>query len=167
DAQMVLGYLGEGLAGGEVALDTDAAHRAVQRLGAQCGLGTQETAEGMLRVVRATMARAIRSVSVERGKDVRRYALVAFGGAGPLHATALARELGIASVLVPPAPGALAALGLLVASRRADASSSRPMRADRASDVELRTILSELTDRVLSELADEGIGPERARVQLA
>jgi N-methylhydantoinase A len=112
----------------------------------------------MLRVVRATMARAIRAVSIERGKDVRRYTLVAFGGAGPLHATALARELQITRVVVPPAPGTLAALGLLVASRRADASLSRPMPCDPARNPELRSILHELTERVLAELAQEGIG---------
>ena len=95
DAQVVLGYLGdEGLAGGELTLDRDAAVAALETLGAALHLLAEEAAEGVLRVVRATMARAIRSVSVERGKDVRDYALVAFGGAGPLHATALARELG-------------------------------------------------------------------------
>jgi N-methylhydantoinase A len=113
------------------------------------------------------MARAIRSVSIERGKDVRLYALAAFGGAGPLHATALARDLGMSKVIVPPAPGALAALGLLVASRRADASASRPMRADRARDTELRSIVHELTEQVLGELADEGIGFADARIELA
>ncbi len=164
DAQVVLGYLGVGvaIAGGELELDSAAAADAVARLGSRCGLDADETAAGMLRVVRATMARAIRSVSVERGKDVRRYALVAFGGAGPLHAVALARELGITQVIVPPAPGALAALGLLVASRRADSSTSRPMPCDRANDVELRSILGELTARVLSELGDEGIDSVRA-----
>jgi N-methylhydantoinase A len=166
DAQAALGYLSAGLAGGEVSVDVDAARRAVERLGARCGLSEADTAEGMLRVVRATMARAIRSVSIERGKDVRRYALAAFGGAGPLHATALARELGITTVVVPPAPGALAALGLLVASRRADASASRPMRADRSRDVELRSILRELTDEVLGELDDEGVRPSDARIEL-
>ena len=167
DAQVVLSYLAAGLAGGEVAIDADAAYRAVERLGTECGLGVTETAEGMLRVVRATMARAIRSVSIERGRDVRRYALAAFGGAGPLHATALARELGIETVIVPPAPGALAALGLLVASRRADASASQPMRADRSADVRLRTILRELTDEVVAELHDEGIAPGNIRVEHA
>lgn len=158
DAQVVLGYLGdEGLAGGELRLDHEAALDAVRRLGASCGLDPVQTAEGMLRVVRATMARAIRAVSIERGKDVRRYTLVAFGGAGPLHATALARELGITRVVVPPAPGTLAALGLLVASRRADASLSRPMPCDPARNPELRSILHELTERVLAELAQEGL----------
>lgn len=158
DAQVVLGYLGEeGLAGGELGLDHGAALRALTDLGRRCGLGADETAEGVLRVVRATMARAIRSVSVERGRDVRRYALVAFGGAGPLHAIALARELDIPRVIVPPAPGTLAALGLLVAARRADASLSRPMPCDRTRDVELRSILHELTEQVLGELRAEGI----------
>jgi N-methylhydantoinase A len=158
DAQVVLGYLGEeGLAGGELGLDRDAAFAALTALGRRCGLEAEETAEGVLRVVRATMARAIRSVSVERGRDVRRYALVAFGGAGPLHAIALARELDIPRVVVPPAPGTLAALGLLVAARRADASLSRPMPCDRSRDVELRSILHELTERVLAELRAEGI----------
>ncbi len=167
DAQVVLGYLGdEGLAGGELRLDNEAALAAIEALGGRCGLGAQETAEGILRVVRATMARAIRSVSVERGRDVRRYALVAFGGAGPLHAVALARELGIPRVIVPPAPGALAALGLLVAARRADASISRPMPCDRTRDVELRSILHELTERVLAELRAEGIEFIDARTEL-
>ncbi len=159
DAQVVLGYLGaEGLAGGELRLDDEAALAAVQRLATGSGLEPEATALGMLRVVRATMARAIRAVSIERGKDVRRYALVAFGGAGPLHATALARELQITRVVVPPAPGTLAALGLLVASRRADASVSRPMPCDPVRNPELRSILHELTERVLAELVEEGIG---------
>ena len=159
DAQVVLGYLGdEGLAGGELRLDHEAALAAVRRLGAACALDPVRTAEGMLRVVRATMARAIRAVSIERGKDVRRYTLVAFGGAGPLHATTLARELQITRVVVPPAPGTLAALGLLVAGRRADASLSRPIPCDPVRNPELRSILHELTDRVLAELAQEGIG---------
>lgn len=168
DAHVVGGHLGEeGLAGGELALDPDAAHRAIERLGAECGLGRDETAEGMLRVVRAAMGRAIRSVSVERGRDVRRYALVAFGGAGPLHAAAIARELGITRVLVPPAPGALAALGLLVAARRAEVSRSRPMIAEPRRDAELRSIVHELTEGALAELAHEGVGFADSRIELA
>jgi N-methylhydantoinase A len=166
DAQVVLGYLGaEGLAGGDLVLDGDAAWRALERLGEPAGLTPIGAAEGVLRVVRATMARAIRSVSVERGKDVRRFTLVAFGGAGPLHATALARELGIAQVIVPPAPGALAALGLLVASRRADASVSRPLVASAGADAELREILSDLTRAVLDDLASDGVAATAATIE--
>ncbi len=178
DAQCVLGYLGPppladgergsgwGLAGGELRLDVGAAHAAIERLSAEAKLTPDETAEGVLRVVRATMARAVRSVSIERGRDIRRYALVAFGGAGPLHATALARELGVSTVIVPRSPGALAALGLLVATRRADAAVSRPGLADRSRDVELRTVLTELTNEVLTELADEGVDRSSARISL-
>jgi N-methylhydantoinase A len=167
DAQVVLGLLGDDLAGGEVVVHREAARAAVERVGVAVGVEPSVAADGILRVVRATMARAIRSVSVERGKDVRRYALAAFGGAGPLHAVALARDLGIGIVVVPPAPGALAALGLLVAARRCDASISRPMRADRSLDAELRTILAELTEQVLGELADEGVARAEASVALA
>jgi N-methylhydantoinase A len=166
DAQVVLGYLGaEGLAGGDLVLDGAAATGALERLGAQAGLPAAGAAEGVLRVVRATMARAIRSVSVERGKDVRRFTLVAFGGAGPLHATALARELGIARVIVPPAPGALAALGLLVASRRADASVSHPVVAEADRDDELREILGRLTRTVLDDLGADGVAASQATVE--
>ncbi len=166
DAQCVLGYLGaeSGLAGGELRLDVDAAVAAVERLAASASLSRDETAEGVLRVVRATMARAVRSVSIERGRDIRRYALVAFGGAGPLHATALARDLGMTTVIVPPSPGALAALGLLVASRRADAAISKPGLADRSRDVELRTILSQLTNDAVAELLVESVPSVEARV---
>lgn len=158
DAQVVLGYLGaEGLAGGDLKLDRDASVDALSRLGDAAGITASAAAEGVLRIVRATMARAIRSVSVERGKDIRRFALVAFGGAGPLHATALARELGIGTVVIPPAPGALAALGLLVASRRADASVSHPRIAAPDGDGELREILGDLTRRVTGDLGAEGI----------
>jgi N-methylhydantoinase A len=168
DAQVALGYLGdEGLAGGELRLDDEAALAALDRLAGEAGLNRLDAAQGVLRVVRATMSRAIRSVSIERGKDVRRYALVAFGGAGPLHACALADELGIARAIVPPAPGALAALGLLVASRRADASLSKPMPAERSRDGEQRSILHELTERVLGELESEGIVFAATTIELA
>ena len=166
DAQVVLGYLGaEGLAGGDLVLDASAANDALTRLGEAAGLTAVGAAEGMLRVVRATMARAIRSVSVECGKDVRRFTLVAFGGAGPLHATALARELGIARVIVPPAPGALAALGLLVASRRADTSLSRPLVAGSDGDEELAAILGDLTRTAREDLAADGVDADAATVE--
>lgn len=168
DAHVVVGHLGgRGLAGGELTLDPDAAGEALARLGKSCGLSPEETAEGMLRVARATMGRAVRSISIERGKDVRRYALVAFGGAGPLHAVPLARQLGIGTVIVPPAPGALAAFGLLVSPQRADASVSRPMEVSGRRDGELRSLLHDLTEEVLAELRDEGIGFEESSVALA
>jgi N-methylhydantoinase A len=143
DANLALGYLGDGtVLGGEVVLDRGAAERAMARLPVDessrnrstsglrdwVGNGTNSgttgmavaVAEGIVRVVNANMARALRVVSVERGIDPRGFALVAFGGAGPLHACALAEELGIERVLVPAASGVLSALGLAVADLRRD-----------------------------------------------
>jgi N-methylhydantoinase A len=117
DANLVLGYLGDGaVLGSEVVLDRAAAERVL----AQLGLEPVEAALGVIRVVNANMARALRVVSVERGIDPRELALVAFGGAGPLHVCALAEELGIERVLVPAASGVLSALGLAVADLRRD-----------------------------------------------
>jgi N-methylhydantoinase A len=121
DANLVLGRLRDGaLLGGAIALDRSAAERAVAILGETLGLGVEETAAGIVAVADAEMARALRVVSVERGRDPRSGALVAFGGAGPLHACALAEDLGIPTVLVPAASGVLSALGLAVADVRRD-----------------------------------------------
>ncbi len=125
DANVVLGHLDTSapLAGG-VALDRDAALRAVGALARDLNLGTEECALGIRRVACAEMVGALRVVSVNRGIDPRRYALLAFGGAGPLHAADIAQELGIERILVPSASGVLAALGLLVSPRRRDAQRS-------------------------------------------
>jgi N-methylhydantoinase A len=117
DANLVLGYLGDGsVLGGEVVLDRALAERALASL----GLDPVEAALGVVRVVDAEMNRALRVVSVERGLDPRELALVSFGGAGPLHACSLAEELGVNRVLVPQASGVLSALGLAVADLRRD-----------------------------------------------
>jgi N-methylhydantoinase A len=121
DANLLLGYLGADapLAGG-VRLDRDAAERAVRPLADRLGIDAEEAARGILRVADAEMLRALRVATVERGVDPRRYALVAFGGAGPMHAARLAEELGIRRVVCPRAAGVLSALGLATASRRRD-----------------------------------------------
>ena len=121
DANLLLGYLDEDstLAGG-VALDVDAARDAVHRLGAELGLGELETAEGIVRVANQEMIRALRVVTVERGIDPRDFSLMPFGGAGPMHAAALADELEIRRILCPRASGVLSALGLIASDRRRD-----------------------------------------------
>ena len=117
DANLVLGYLGDGVVlGGEVRLDRGLAERALASL----GLEPLDAALGVVRVVDAGMTRALRVVSVERGIDPRELTLVAFGGAGPLHACSLAEELGIGRVVVPRASGVLSALGLAAADLRCD-----------------------------------------------
>ena len=121
DANLLLGRLDPDapLAGG-VALDHAAAERAVGSLAAELEMGLEETAEGIVRVANAEMAQAVRVVTVERGIDPRGLALVAFGGAGPLHAAAIAQELDMTKVIAPVASGVLSALGLAVSERRRD-----------------------------------------------
>ncbi len=123
DANLLLGRLPREtpLAGG-VQLDHVAAQRAVEGLAGTLGLTTEECAEGILRVAETQMASALRKVTVERGLDPRRFALLPFGGAGPLHAVALARELGIERILCPRTAGVLSALGLAGAPPRRDAA---------------------------------------------
>jgi len=121
DADLFLGRLADGAElGGEVTLDRAAAERALATVGEPLGLDALETAEGIVRVADAEMARALRVISVERGIDPRELALVAFGGAGGVHACALAEELGMRTVLVPRAAGVLSALGLAMSDVRRD-----------------------------------------------
>lgn len=123
DANLVLGYLpeGEALAGG-VSLDRELATGAIGRLADELGLGPIETAAGIVRVANQEMVGALRVVTVERGIDPRGFALIAFGGAGPMHAAAIAAELGIDRVLCPRTSGVLSALGLTAGERRRDSS---------------------------------------------
>jgi N-methylhydantoinase A len=119
DANLVLGRLSaRGLLGGEMALDESLARKAIAPLAERLGFTVERTAHGMLGIVVANMVRAIRTVSVERGHDPRAFALLPFGGAGPLHATDVARSLGIKRCLVPFAPGILCAQGLIVSDLR-------------------------------------------------
>src|SRR5439155_24485729 len=119
DANVVLQTLNpKHLLGGRLALDRASAEAAIARLADRLGLGVMATAQGIISVVTANMAKAIRVISVQRGHDPREYTLVAFGGAGPLHASRLARELEIPRILVPRHPGILPALGLLLSDLR-------------------------------------------------
>ncbi len=119
DANLVLGRLSPaGLLGGGMALDEDAARMALQPAAERLGMSVERTAHGLLGIVVANMVRAIRAISVERGHDPRDFALLPFGGAGPLHAGDVARALGISRMLVPLAPGILCARGLVVSDLR-------------------------------------------------
>ncbi|HSG79394.1 MAG TPA: hydantoinase/oxoprolinase family protein [Acidimicrobiia bacterium] len=125
DANLVLGRIAaDARLGGDLGLDRGAATRALASVGSAVGLDADRTALGMVEIVEAHMERAIRAVSVEQGADPRRAVLVAFGGAGGLHATALARSLDMAGVVVPAHAGVFSALGLLLAPPRADAARS-------------------------------------------
>ena len=121
DANLFLGYLAHGARlGGEVVLDRALSEGALASLGKRLGLGAEEAALGIVRVANAEMVRALRVISVERGLDPREFALLAFGGAGGMHACALAEELGMGTVLFPRAGGVLSALGLAISDLRRD-----------------------------------------------
>ena len=123
DANIVLGRISDRLAGGAVTLDRSLAEEAIKRRVADpLGLSVQEAAVSILQVANANMADAVRLVSIRRGYDPRDFALVVFGGAGPLHGVALARDLSIPTVLVPPNPGVTSALGCLLVDIKHDMS---------------------------------------------
>src|SRR5271167_1132296 len=133
DADVVLGWLDrEALLGGALAIDLAAAEAAIrERVADPLGLGVTEAAAAIVEIVNSNMAQALRIVSVERGHDPREFSLIAFGGAGPVHAVALAEELAIPEVIVPPAPGAFSALGLVATDLKRDYA--RTLYADLAS----------------------------------
>ncbi len=163
DANLLLGRLlvDAPLAGG-MRLDRDAAERAVAAVAHELGIDTLACAEGIVRVAEHEMLGALRLVTVERGIDPRRFALMPFGGAGPLHACSMARELGIRRVLCPRASGVLCALGLAAAAPRHDVSRTVMLRGASLS----RERLHELRDGLIAE-ADAALAGPRARVRVA
>ncbi|MEX2616495.1 MAG: hydantoinase/oxoprolinase family protein [Alphaproteobacteria bacterium] len=126
DANVALGRLSGGsLIGGAMTVYPEKSEEALTRLGNRVGLDMVDVAAGIIEIVNVNMMGAVRVVSIERGEDPRSCALVAFGGAGPLHAVEIAREIGIARVVVPPRPGIMSAIGLIDADRRGDFSVTR------------------------------------------
>jgi N-methylhydantoinase A len=165
DANVVLGHLPPSLLGGEMTLDVDGARAAVQRVADAMGLQTaEEAAEGILAIVNENMAGALRLVSVQRGHDPRDFALVAYGGAGPLHANAVAKLMGSFPVIVPPAPGLLCAIGDLVADFRDEFAQTYIRLVGQAQGDDVAAILDELGSRAQEWLADEGIAETARRV---
>ncbi|MBC7220436.1 hydantoinase/oxoprolinase family protein [Candidatus Bipolaricaulota bacterium] len=164
DAHLVLGHLLPAFPlGGLHRLALDAADGAIRRIADPLGMTVEEAALGILAVADAAMERAIRVISVERGHDPRDFALLAFGGAGPLHAVSLARRLGIPTVLIPPTAGVLSALGLLLAEVGHETSQGivRPLRSVPTRD--LAEILDRLRKRAEEELVGQGAPREAMR----
>jgi N-methylhydantoinase A len=155
DANLVLGYLDHSapLAGG-VSLSRAAAQQAVAELAIELELAPRACAEGIVRVANAEMLRALRVVTVERGIDPRRYALLAFGGAGPLHAAAIAQELGIETIVCPRASGVLAALGLVISPRRRDVQRSVFLSGDALTADAIEAHVAELGQQARRALSD-------------
>jgi N-methylhydantoinase A len=160
DANVVLGTLNPGhLLGGRMPIDRAKAETAIAGLAARLGLDVMATAQGIISVVTANMAKAIRVISVQRGHDPREYTLVAFGGAGPLHAARLARELEIPRVLVPRNPGILCALGLLLTDLKTHYAQTRLMMVTEASLPRMIETFEELEGRAAAWFDREGIAP--------
>jgi N-methylhydantoinase A len=156
DANLLLGYLSaESPLAGDVRLDAEAAEKAVDGLASELGISLKEAAAGIARVASAEMAQAVRVVTVERGIDPRDLALVAFGGAGPLHAAAIAEELGMSRVVAPNPSGVLSALGLVVSERRRDLVESVLLSGDDLSTGTIAEVVRRLAAQGREELDDE------------
>ena len=161
DANVVLGRLSaDALLGGRMRLRPELAHRALaERVAAPMGLGVEEAAQAVLTILNENLVQAIRVISVEKGFDPRQFTLVAFGGAGPLLASALARELGMTRVMVPPGPGLLCALGLLVADVRSDFSLTRLAGLEETGPSGINATFAEVERRALEWFDRERVEP--------
>ncbi|MGH9065417.1 MAG: hydantoinase/oxoprolinase family protein [Acidimicrobiales bacterium] len=158
DANVVLGYLPPRLIGGEMALDVDAATAAVQAIADAMGLpDSRSAAAGIVDIVNENMFGALRLVSVQQGYDPRDFALVAFGGAGPLHANALGRLMGSWPVIIPPSPGVLCAYGDATTSLRDEAARTYIRRFSETGDLAVARILRELAAEAQASLDAEGV----------
>lgn len=164
DANLLLGLLNPRyLLGGRMAVHHELARTAIGQLATTIGLDPMATALGILSVVTANMVRAIRVISVQRGYDPRDYTLIAFGGAGPLHAARLARELDIGRVLIPRNPGILCAMGLLLTDLRADFAMTRLRALEPGALPDIVSAYQSLAFRARSWFEQEGISAENRR----
>ncbi len=162
DAALVLGYLSASRAlGGEVRLRPDLAHHACEELGRRLGLGVEAVAEGIFTIASSAMVGAIRAVSVRRGYDPRDFALVAFGGAGPVHGAAVASELEMRRVIVPPFPGCHSAMGLVVADIAHDYVHSMIAPLDELAPEVIETLYARLAARAGADLDRDGVPADR------
>jgi N-methylhydantoinase A len=165
DANVLLGRLNpEYLLGGRMKIEKDAAFAALGKLGELIGLGPIDTALGVIDIITANMFKAIRAVSIEKGYDPKEFSLMAFGGAGPLHACRLARELEISRVIIPPTPGILCAMGLLVADARNDYVRTAPMNMEAADLHRINAIFDEMEAEAGVWLSSEGFESSSQRL---
>lgn len=165
DANIVLGYIpSRARLGGDMAIDVDAAQLAVGRIASDLGLSVEAAAEGIYNIVNENMFGALRLVSVEQGHDPREFALIAFGGAGPLHANALGKLMGSWPVIIPPGPGVLCAYGDATTRLRNEASRTFIRKFSATSNEELRLELEKLATSALSALVEEKATSEGSEI---
>ncbi len=158
DANLYLGRIDPGyFLGGNLTLDVQAAQQALEDLGANLDLDGERLALGIIEVINAKMSQAIRTLTVERGIEPREFSLVAFGGAGPMHAVALAQEMGITEVIVPPDPGGFSAWGMLQSAVRQDFSEAFFQDFTDLDTTEVESRFARLGETAVSSLLDEGV----------
>ena len=169
DANLLLGRLGaDRFLGGEMKLDSGAAERALREyVAGPLGIDTVRAAEGILRIAATAMSYAVKAVSTERGLDAAAFALIAYGGAGPLHASAIAREIGMRRVIVPRAPGHFCAFGMLFSDLRYDLVRTWFTRLGDVSFDAIGRVYAELIEEGKKALASSGIKPARIAVSRA
>lgn len=166
DANVVLGYLpADARLGGDMEIRKDLAEKALKKISEPLAMTKEEAAEGVIRIVNENMFGALRLVSVEQGYDPRNFSLMAFGGAGPLHANALGRLLGAWPVIVPRGPGVLCAAGDATTNLRDEAARSLIKLVDEASHEELSEAFKELKERACASLDAEGVPKEKQDIR--
>jgi N-methylhydantoinase A len=158
DANVVLGYLpSNAKLGGDMVIDRDLAEKAVRKIADALGMSIEKAAEGIVNIVNENMCGALRLVSVEQGYDPRDFALIGFGGAGPLHANALARLINSWPVIIPPGPGVLCAYGDATTRLRDEASRTLVQKFETLSDAQIGTMLTDLEAEASKSLAGDGV----------
>lgn len=157
DANVVLGYLPEALLGGTFKLDVEGAKKSVQTIADALGIDLYEAAAGIIDIVNENMFGALRLVSVQQGYDPRDFALMGFGGAGPLHSNAVGKLSGSWPVIIPPSPGVLCASGDATTRMRVETQRSFNKRSDNTDDAEIAEVLESMAEEVANELESEGV----------
>lgn len=165
DANVVLGYLPASLLGGEMKLDVAASKKAVQTIADALGISLMAAAAGIIDIVNENMFGALRIVSVQQGYDPRDFALIGFGGGGPLQANAIGKLTQSWPVIIPPAPGVLCAYGDATTRMRAEAARSLSSRLDNADGLKIEKILGEMAGEVSAELIGQGVPAAEQEVQ--
>jgi N-methylhydantoinase A len=169
DANLILGRLGaDRFLGGEMMLDVDAARRALKsRIADPFKMSVTEAADGILRIAVTAMSYAVKGVTTERGLDAGDFVLVAYGGAGPLHAVAVAREIGIRKVIIPTAPGVFSAFGMLFSDLRYDYVRTWYTRLDDAAFADTEAVYTTLEDQGRAAIASTSVRPSRIVIKRA
>lgn len=169
DCNLVMGRLSpHNFLGGRMRLDADKARQAVEnKIARPLGMGIDEAAEGIVRIIDVKMEEAIKAISTMRGHDLRDFMLLAFGGAGPVHASRMARDLGMAGVIVPLYPGVYSAIGLIMSDVKNDYIQSKMSPIDALSPADVNAMFARLEALASEEQRDDGFAPEAVEIQRA